>query len=208
MSENIYKMESNELTQNGAYISFKLSSSGKKKNGLRIVRSGILSCSYYLVSEEPVESDIKCSAELVSLIETKIDFIIPKGKSKSENKMTSVGIKLARITSNLNVQEDEKHSYFFGTTLDDMALSELWSKNFLYDYKNGICDSDMTVDCADYKDFSGKEVVNFTNNGEIIQTDSIVCDEGSGNYFRVMGRTFTKEGAPFNKLQIKSIYKE
>lgn len=209
MSNSIYKTTSNELIQEGTYVvSYADLSSNKKYNRLQVSIEGLISCRYYLVAEEEVETDVSCGVELLTLAGTAGTLTIKAGTKKSENYLSSVFLKLARIVSGPTPAESNGQIYLVGASLQDGKLDNILAKNVLNDYKDGVYDSEMTIDCADYDSLNQTGYINWSDAGNTVGLNSGILKEDNGTYYRVTGRTFSKEGAPFETLEIKRIYKE
>lgn len=206
MSNSIYKTESNELIQEGTYVrAYGDLVSGKKFNRLQVVSEGLISCKYYLVAQNAVETDVSCRVDLLTLAGTEGELVIRAGHTRSENYLSSVFLKISRIVSDPHPAESASQIYILGTPLEAGKLDSILAANVLSDYKNGVFDSEMTIDCADYDNLNNTNCINWTEEGETLKLNSAIVKEENGEYYRVTGRTFTKEGAPFEKLEIKRI---
>lgn len=207
--KNVFRMNGNELIQSGAVVKLDISAgTGKEKIGITVDTVFKVFCwEYYAVAEKAADVDVECTINLVSLFYKPVTVTIKKGATRSADCATTIGIKIANLSS-VKPAAESRYDYFYGATRPLCSLDRALAENVLYDYKGGVTESVMTADCADYEVIGGGEPVDWSGRGEIIVPDDIVCDEDSGAYFKVTGRTFTKEGAPFQKLEIKQIYKE
>lgn len=209
MSNSTFKTTSNELIQDGTYVRADLdTSSGKTYNGLRVVYDSLFDCKYYLQAEKTVDADVSCKVELLTLAGTSGTLTIKAGKRTSDNYLSSLFLKASRIVSSPTPSETSTQKFIIGSSPKNGRLDSALANNILSDYKDGVFDSEMTIDCADYDSNNKNKYINWFENGETVEPDSIVLKEENNTYYRVTGRTFTKQGVPMEKLEVKRIYKE
>ena len=96
-------------------------------------------------------------------------------------------------------------------------MSEIIKNNIKNDYTNGIADGKVPVICSDYNNIDDEVVKDWTN-GDLIQPNDIVrvdkdnfgtsvskYKDGSDKFWRVVGRTFSKQGVPRQSLSVQEV---
>lgn len=101
--------------------------------------------------------------------------------------------------------------------VNNVRISDIIKNNIFSDYRNGINTAELTCICDDYFDINGKKVKSWAK-GEIIQVGDIVRIDkddlgnsaikyanGKDIYFKVVGRTFRKDGIPLLDLELQEV---
>lgn len=103
------------------------------------------------------------------------------------------------------------------TVINNIEIVDIIKNNILSDYSNGISNASITIVCSSYYDVNGNLVKDWSK-GEIIQVGEIVridkdnegnsasnYKDGAPRLWRVIGRTFRKQGVPLIDLELQEI---
>lgn len=161
---------------------------------------------YYACADKAVTSDIICRIRLHSLGNAGGVYkaVIKKGKRQSEAFATTLLFKATTLLS-FSPAQDENYIYAESYESGVKTLEQVIGDNILYDYAQGLRNTAISVGCCDFQDIEGQSAVKWTQ-GEAINADETVYIDDNQKFWRVTGRKFKKEGAPFVDLELQQTF--
>lgn len=95
------------------------------------------------------------------------------------------------------------------TTIENVKMSTYIKNNVFFDYSNGVSDAKFELFCGDLY-YSNGELAKDWSNGEIVEVGDIVKIpnnkmENKDLIFKVVGRTFKKQGVPLIDLELQEV---
>lgn len=156
--------------------------------------------SYFVLPIRLVDLSIDISnAGNYGVVATKYDLNIYNRIAKENFATYEIGDSDIQFDLHSNSELLQNYTYYNG-----QEIANVIGENILEDYKKGISNATISINCLDYYNSYGDKVVDWEK-GEIIKVRDIVKVDGDSTLWRVTGRTFRKQGVPMVDLELQEI---